>query len=109
MQLSEKDQPGSAVISPTVEYVVRLEARRRQEVRQARRYTGLARNRNILFVLIVLVAWLGEKEKLLPLLLVAPAFFFGTVIILRNRAAREWRRTRHVASPAPNRSSAAEA
>src|SRR5207244_58059 len=85
----------SPAISPALEYAGRLESRRRQEARHARRYAGLARNRNILFVLIVLVAWLGEKERLLPLLLAAPAFLFGTAIILRNRAAREWRRARH--------------
>ncbi len=95
MQPSEKELPRSPVISPALEYAGRLESRRRQEAHHARRYAGLARNRSILLVLIVLVAWLGEKERLLPLLLVAPAFLFGTAVILRNRAARDWRRARH--------------
>src|SRR5207244_11963648 len=93
LQPAEKELPRSPAISPALEYAGRLESRRRQEARHARRYAGLARNRNILFVLIVLVAWLGEKERLLPLLLAAPAFLLGTAIIVRNPAARDGRLT----------------
>jgi hypothetical protein len=49
----------------------------------------------VVFVLIVLVAWLGEKERLLPLLLALPAVAFGVFILRRNRAGRAWRRARH--------------
>src|SRR5262249_42868672 len=41
------------------------------------------------------VAWLGEKEKVLPLLLVLPGVIFGLLMLRRNRAARGWRRARH--------------
>jgi hypothetical protein len=95
VQPSENDLSLFAASPPAGEYAGRLESSRRQEAYQARRYAGLARNRNILFVAIVLVAWLGEKERLLPLLLAAPAFLFGAAIVLRNRAARQWRRARH--------------
>jgi hypothetical protein len=41
------------------------------------------------------VAWLGEKEKLLPLLLMLPAVVFGVCMLLRTCAGRAWRRARH--------------
>jgi hypothetical protein len=91
---SKKETPTSAVADPWIEYTHRLNARRGQEARQAKRYTALARARNIFFVLIVLVAWLGEKERMLPLLLVLPAAFFVTFMVQRNLASRAWRRAR---------------
>ncbi|HLJ98000.1 MAG TPA: hypothetical protein VKU02_32870 [Gemmataceae bacterium] len=92
---SDQDRSGSNLASAAVEYAGRRDMHHREEARQAGRYTRLARNRNIFLVLIVLVAWLGEKERLLPLLLVAPALLFTTAMFMRNRAARAWRRARH--------------
>jgi hypothetical protein len=92
---SEKETPTPAVNDPCIEYTHRLNARRGQEARQAKRYAALARARNIIFVLIVLVAWLGEKERMLPLLLVLPAVLFATFMVQRNIAGQAWRRARH--------------
>jgi hypothetical protein len=57
----------------------------------------MARSRNIFFILIVLVAWLAEKERMLPLLLAFPALFFVLFMIRRNRASQAWRRARYAA------------
>jgi MutS domain V len=89
---SEKKPPSHAIVDPGKEYAHRLKARRQQEGHQAQRYTTLARARNVFFILIVLVAWLCEKERLLPLLLVLPVVLFITFLIQRNRSGKAWRR-----------------
>lgn len=91
----DQDPSHSVSISPAGEYTHRLAARHALEARQAQRYRTWARSRNLLFIVMVLVAWLGEKERYLPLLLLAPALFFGTALLLRNRAAWAWRRAQH--------------
>jgi hypothetical protein len=93
--LTEQKPASSVVSSPGVEYAHRLGARRREETRHAQRYRTLVRARTAAFVLIVLVAWLGEKERLLPLLLTLPAVVFGVIMLRRDRAGRAWRRARH--------------
>ena len=91
-----KQKPGNSVVgSPGIEHAHRLGARRQEETRKAQRHATLVRARNAAFVLIVLVAWLGEKERLLPLLLALPAVVFGAFILRRNRAGRAWRRAQH--------------
>jgi hypothetical protein len=50
-----------------------------------------------MFLILVLVAWLGEKERYLPLLLILPILVFGIFLIRRNRAGRAWRRARQAA------------
>jgi hypothetical protein len=81
-------------LQPFGEYAQRLEARCQQEAQQAQRYAKMARARNALFLIIVLVAWLAEKERYLPLLLVLPVLAFGIFLSQRNRAGRAWRRAR---------------
>jgi hypothetical protein len=95
--LAEQKPASSVVSSPGIEYTHRLRARRQKEARQAQRYATLARARNAVLVLIVFVAWLGEKERFLPLLLLLPGVMFGGFLLRRNRAARGWRRARHAA------------
>jgi hypothetical protein len=96
--LPEQTPTPSAAISPGIEYAHRLGARREQEAREGHRYATLVKARNAVLVLIVLVAWLGEKEKFLPLLLALPAILFGFFMLGRNRAGRAWRRARQAAA-----------
>ena len=86
--LTEPKPANSVVSSPGIEYAHRLAARRQEETRQAQRHATWVRARNAAFVLIVLVAWLGEKEKLLPLLLTPPAVVFVVFMLRRNWAGR---------------------
>jgi hypothetical protein len=58
----------------------------------AGRYHTFFRARVTTFGLIVGVAWLAEKERLLPLLLCLPAVAFVTAVLARNRAYRAWLR-----------------
>lgn len=84
----------SANHSPGIEYAHRLAARRQQQAHEARRFALLVRIRNAVFVLIVFVAWLAEKEKYLPLLLAPPGILFVVYMLRRNRAERACRRAR---------------
>jgi hypothetical protein len=80
-----------------MEYAQRLVARRQQEAREARRHATSVRARNAALLLIVLVSWLCEKERFLPLLLVLPVGLFVVFMFRRNQAGRAWRRAWHAA------------
>lgn len=95
MPHASQEPASSSVSSPGIEYADRLGARCQEEARQAKRYAAFVRARSVVLVLIVLVAWLGEKERLLPLLLALPAVLLGVSMFRRNRAGRAWRRARH--------------
>jgi len=48
--------------------------------------------------IIVALAWLAEKERLLPVLLASPVIFFLSFLFLRNRAATAWSRAAQAAN-----------
>jgi hypothetical protein len=80
--------------TPRQEYTQRLAARRREAECLARRYGWLSHMRALALTLIVLVAWLCEKEKKLPLLLLLPVLAFLAAMLWRKRISWAWQRTR---------------
>jgi hypothetical protein len=80
------------VVQPEAEYAHRLVERRALEFRLAEKHWRLSRGRNAFLALIVAVAWLAEKERLLPLLLVFPVVVFTVSVIWRSHVRRAWRR-----------------
>jgi hypothetical protein len=80
-----------AAASPLAEY-----GRRRAESKVlanllAARYHAFFRARTIGLGLIVAVAWLCEKERLLAVLLILPIVVFVSAVVMKNRLLRAWR------------------
>jgi hypothetical protein len=89
------NRPGNETIQavardPASAYARRLEERQVQRTRLARKYGRLSRGRIALLALVVAVAWLAEKERLLPLLLLPPALILEGIIRWRNRVRKVW-------------------
>src|SRR4051794_8301589 len=55
------------------------------------RYRNVARTRSIALSIIVALAWLGEKEPLLPALLALPIVVFIGVVVARESILGAWR------------------
>jgi hypothetical protein len=79
---------------PHSEYARRLEARRGEQARQEQRYWKLVRVRKVVLALVVLLAWLTDKEKAIARvsLLAVPIIVLEAVDRLRNRANRAYHR-----------------
>jgi hypothetical protein len=76
---------------PWAEYERRTAERSALASRLAKRYRALLRTRHFLFGSLVGVAWLFEKERLLPLLLFVPAVAFVANVFVKNRIHGAWR------------------
>jgi hypothetical protein len=74
------------------------EARLQEAARHAKLHARWKKTRNVAFGVLVGVAWLAEKERLLPLLLALPVLLFLTFLFLRNRAAVAWHRAAQAAA-----------
>lgn len=79
---------------PRVEYRRRAGERRARAAQLAIRYHAFFRARTCALVVIVGLAWLAEKERLLPLLLSLPIVVFVSAVLEKNRAYRAWQRAR---------------
>jgi hypothetical protein len=75
-----------------VEYQRRLKDRHALGARLAQKYRRLTRGRIAFLGLVVAVAWLAEKERLLPLLLLPPALILEGIIRWRNRVRKVWQK-----------------
>jgi hypothetical protein len=75
---------------PAAEYRSRAAQRRAAADRYAGRYRALFHARTLTVGVIVGLAWVGEKERLLPVLLILPALACISAIIEKNRAYRAW-------------------
>jgi hypothetical protein len=78
------------ILDPRAEYVRRVSERQARADQFAVRYHTLFRVRTGTLGVIVAVAWLAEKERLLPLLLSVPAVVFIMAVLAKNRAHRAW-------------------
>jgi hypothetical protein len=84
---------------PHREYDARLRLRQDQEARWARRWARLARARSALFGLIVVIAWLVDREAfVVKVWLAPPALLFEVLIWRRNRALQAWRQAARAAA-----------
>jgi hypothetical protein len=84
--------PPATAPDPRAEYARRATQRRTQADRLNARYHIFFRARSGAVCAIVAVAWLAEKERLLPLLLSLPIVLFVSFVLEKNRASRAWRR-----------------
>jgi len=93
MEPSEKPAWPSPDVDPVTQYARRLKERQVQRTRLAEKYRRLMRVRMVFLALVVAVAWLAEKERLLPLLLLPPALALEGIIRWRHRVHKVWWRT----------------
>src|SRR5436190_23737180 len=82
---------------PRTEYAHRAAARHARADRCASRYHTFFRARTGALGLIVALAWLAEKERLLPLLLSLPVVGFVSAVLGKNRAYRAWQAAQRAA------------
>jgi hypothetical protein len=87
---SKTDCSSVAQALPRLEYGRRASAAQVRVDRLASRYRNLFRGRTFALVVIVALAWLAEKERLLPLLLSLPVIVFIGAVFEKNRALRAW-------------------
>jgi hypothetical protein len=80
--------------APRGEYARRLSAHQGEAERQLRRYKALAWRRGLTVGIIIILAWLSDKEtvNVRVALLIGPALLAIVLMVRRNRAARAWRR-----------------
>jgi hypothetical protein len=86
-------------VRPRIEYTRRLQARRDEEARHTRLYKRITKACRVLFGLLLLLAWLGEKEQALTKvwLLGVPLLGYAYLESRRKRTGRAWRRANHAA------------
>jgi hypothetical protein len=77
---------------PRAEYVRRAAQRQAQADQRAARYHAFFRARTCALGVIIGLAWLAEKERLLPLLVTLPIVVFVSAVLEKNRTYRAWQR-----------------
>jgi hypothetical protein len=87
---SDTTTPCVTQAEPRAEYARRAGERAALGDRLAARFHACWRTRTALVGVVVAVAWLCEKEPLLPLLLVLPAVLLVAAVLEKNRALRGW-------------------
>ncbi len=92
MLLSETEFSAISPPDPRDEYGRRADQRRASANLLATRYHCILRVRKAVLMAIVALLWLGEGERLLPLLLSLPIALFVVAVVMKNRAyrGREW-------------------
>ncbi|HWY87512.1 MAG TPA: hypothetical protein VNX28_12340 [Gemmataceae bacterium] len=93
MENSESGAGPVVAPGPWAEYACRLAGRQAEAARLARRAGALDRSRAAALAIVVGLAWLAEKERLLPVLLVLPIALFLVYLYRRNRTRRLRERT----------------
>lgn len=94
MDLARNESPVLEASAPAAEYARRLKVRQEREARLACRYGQLKRGRNVVFGLVIALAWAGDKETLLTkvILLLPPFALLQGLDTWRKRTARSWKR-----------------
>jgi hypothetical protein len=82
---------------PRDEYRRRREARLAEEERTARQYRLIGNIRLVVVVIVILLGWLAEKERYLPVLLAFPAVAFVALVFRHARVSRACRRAARAA------------
>ena len=77
---------------PRAEYMRRAAQHQAQADQLVARYHAFFRARTCALGVIIGLAWLAEKERLLPLLLSLPIVVFMSAVLEKNRAYRAWQR-----------------
>jgi hypothetical protein len=84
-------------VHPRTEYNRRLQARRDEEAQHTRRYQRLTKACQIGFGLLIVLMWLGEKERVPTklVLLGVPLVAYAYLESRRKHAGQAWRRAAH--------------
>jgi hypothetical protein len=90
VQPQEIPPPSITIADPRAEYGRRAVERQLRADQLAARFHTFFRTRNGAFCVIVGLAWLAEKERLLPLLLSLPIVLFVSAVLKKNAVYRAW-------------------